>query len=65
MAIQLFAGFRYHPDGVWMKTERTQPGRMNATKPARAPDQASVPPPSGDIAMIAGLSETDLTQKAH
>jgi diguanylate cyclase (GGDEF)-like protein len=65
VAIQLFAGFRYHPDGVWMKIERTQPGRTNAAKPVRAPDQASAPPPSGDVATIAGLSETDLTPKVR
>ena len=77
MAIQLFAGFWYLPDGVWMKIERTQPGRTNAAKPARAPEQAaqaygaagaeqaSAPPPAGDIATIAGLTEADLTPKVR
>lgn len=80
MAIQLFAGFWYLPDGVWMKIERTQSGRTNAAKPVRAPDQAaqaaqaygaagteqaSAPPPAGDIATIAGLTEADLTPKVR
>jgi len=80
VAIQLFAGFRCYPDGVWMKIERTQPGRTNAAKPVRAPEQAaqaaqaygatgagqaSAPAPAGDVATIAGLTEADLTPKVR
>jgi diguanylate cyclase (GGDEF)-like protein len=80
VAIQLFAGISCFPDGVLMKIERTQPGRTNAAKPARAPEQAAqaaqaygaasagqagAPPPSGDIASIAGLTEADLTPKVR
>ncbi len=78
VAIQLFASFWYYPDGVWMKIERTQPGRTNAAKPVRAPNQAAqaaqaygvaggdqASAPSGDVATIAGLSEADLTPKVR
>ena len=63
-----------------MKIERTQPGRTNAAKPVRAPEQAAqaaqaygaagagqadATRPSGDVASIAGLTEADLTPKVR
>jgi len=60
-----------------MKIERTQTGRTSAATPVRATEQAaqaygatgagqaSGPPPAGDVATIAGLTEADLTPKVR